>query len=347
MANILSFHLPSLHLEHGDTLAHPQLAYTDTGGLGKPVLWICHALTGSADPTAWWDGLIGRGRLYDPANWRIVCANLLGSCYGSTGPLSNDPGTDEPYFHNFPRLTVRDQVQALIHLQRALGIRQIHTLIGGSLGGQVAIEWAIQRPDNVQHLVLLATNARHSAWGIAWNETQRQAIYLDPTWTENRPDAGLAGMQVARQQAMISYRSYEQYEATQYDSFNPDGEPLLRRAGSYQLHQGRKLAERFNAFSYVSLSLQMDSHDVGRDRGSAQIALASVLARTLTVGISSDLLFPPTEQRFLAAYIPGATYAEIDSPYGHDGFLVEYEAIAQHISRLYQRQSNLIQPQTA
>jgi homoserine O-acetyltransferase len=319
----------SFALESGGVLPELELAYTTAGTLNGErdnVIWICHALTANADPQEWWPGLVGRDKLFDPAVHYIVCVNMLGSHYGSTGPLSDNPLTGDPYYHDFPAVTVRDMVNSLELLRSELDIHKIHTCIGGSMGGQQALEWAIMQPQLIENLVLIATNAQHSAWGIAFNEAQRMAIEVDPTWPQSRPDAGLNGMKAARATALLSYRNYETYLKTQ-TSYQPDkteGYP----ASSYQRYQGEKLARRFNAFSYWTLSRAMDSHHVGRGRGSVTTALGRIRARTLVIGIATDVLFPVEEQRLLAAYIPDAHYEELESLYGHDGFLIECDQIA-------------------
>ena len=330
------FYLPDLLLESGETLAGARVAYRTWGQLNEyrnNVVWVCHALTANADVLAWWPGLVGPGCFFDPADWFIVCANVLGSCYGSTGPLSTNPTTGRPQYQHFPRLTIRDMVAAHEALRQELGIEDVHTLIGGSLGGQQALEWAVQRPDLFDHLVVIATNARHSAWGIAFNEAQRLAIAADPTYAAGQPGGGDDGLRAARAVALLSYRSYSAYAATQTD---PDDElPHEHRASSYQRYQGEKLVARFDAYSYVALSQAMDSHNLGRWRGGIPAALRRIGARTLVLGITSDVLFPLSEQRELAAHIPGAMYAELHSSLGHDGFLLETEAIAHFLERFY------------
>ncbi len=319
----------SFPLESGAELPGFRLAYTTRGSLNADqsnVIWICHALTGSADPGDWWSGLVGPGKFYDPAQQFIICANVLGSCYGSTGPLSINLHTRQPYYHDFPAVTIRDMVNALDLLRQELGIAQIHTCIGGSVGGQQAVEWAILQPNLIHNLVLIASNAVFSPWGIAFNEAQRMAIEADPTWTDRRDDAGIAGMKAARAMAMISYRNYDTYGFTQALDNNEQLDGY--KAAGYQRYQGDKLADRFNAFTYWTLAKAMDSHNVGRNRGSILNALGQIKARTLAVGIKSDLLFPPTEQQFLARHIPNAQYEELDSLYGHDGFLIEFRPLA-------------------
>ncbi len=322
-------HTAPFLLENGESLPGFELGYTTAGTLnaaGNNVVWICHALTGNALPEEWWPGLVGSGKLLDPARYFIVCANMLGGCYGSTGPLSINPLTDKPWYHSFPVLTNRDMVQAFQLLQAHLGIRSISLLLGGSMGGQQALEWAVTQPEAVKRLLLLATNAQHSPWGIAFNESQRMAIAADASWQQSTPEAGEQGLKVARTIGMLSYRTWQIYNERQADA---DTEKLGHyRAATYQQYQGQKLADRFNAFTYYRLSQAMDSHHIGRGRGSAELALQRVKASTLVIGVDSDILFPVEEQAYLAKYIPEARLEVISSVYGHDGFLVEAPAIA-------------------
>lgn len=318
----------AFHLECGTTLPEIEIAYHTYGELaptGDNVVWVCHALTGNSEAADWWDGLVGEEKLFNPEQHFIVCANMLGSCYGSTGPLSINPATGKAYGHDFPLVTVRDMVAAHELLREHLGIQKIHVALGGSMGGQQVLEWAIQKPNLFEHIALLATNAQHSPWGIAFNESQRMAIYADNTlWDENNPEAGKKGLETARSIAMLSYRSYDTYQMTQTDAEDKIGD---FRASSYQRYQGLKLWKRFNVFSYLTLSRAMDSHNVGRGRGGVEKALREVKANTLVIGITSDLLFPLREQEQIAKGILGAQYTELESIYGHDGFLVEFQRI--------------------
>ncbi|WP_128546036.1 homoserine O-acetyltransferase MetX [Larkinella soli] len=330
-------------LESGSSLSGFRLCYTTRGVLNSDqsnVVWVCHALTGSADPGDWWDGMVGPGKYYDPEHYFIVCANVLGSCYGTTGPLSVNPKTGRPYYHTFPQVTIRDMVGAMDLLRQELGIEQIHTCIGGSLGGQQALEWGIQQPGIIRNLILIAANAVMSPWGIAFNEAQRMAIQADASWTESRDDAGSAGMKAARAVALLSYRNYDTYGFTQALDHNEQLDDY--KASSYQQYQGEKLVKRFNAFTYWILSKVMDSHNVGRNRGSIIRALEQIKARTLAVGIRSDILFPPSEQQFLARHIPDARYEEIDSLYGHDGFLIETKPLTQIIRRWMEERAPML-----
>lgn len=321
-----------LILESGEVLASPEIAYHTYGSLNADksnVVWVCHAFTANSDVLTWWNGLFGKDCLFDPNHHFIVCANILGSCYGTTGPLSINPQTGTPYFGTFPMLTIRDLVAAHIHLKEHLEIESIQFLVGGSLGGQQALEWAILEPEVIENLILVATNARHSPWGIAFNEAQRMAIFADSEYGNEKPTAALNGMKAARAIALLSYRNYQTYLLTQNDEEERD--LLMPKAASYQRYQGDKLALRFNAYSYVVLSKAMDSHDVARNRVSVQEALLAVKAKTLVISVSSDLLFPPDEQKIIALQIPNSVHATINSIYGHDGFLIETNALTKTI----------------
>ncbi len=315
-----------LTLESGITIPGYSLAYTTLGrrDAGQSnVVWIFHALTANSDPSEWWPGLVGEGKLFDPSRHFIICVNMPGSCYGSTGPLSENPATGEPWYHSFPFFTPRDMIRAYQPLKDELGIGKILIGIGGSMGGQQLLEWATEEPNLFEHIIPIATNAVHSSWGRAFNASQRMCIEADPSWTENDASAGLKGMEVARSIALLSYRHYDSYQQTQQDD---DGLENFR-SESYQRYQGQKLARRFNAFSYYALSKGMDSHNLGRGRGDVIKALNTIKAATLSIGVESDVLYPVDEQKFIASHIPGARYATIDSLYGHDGFLLEYEKI--------------------
>ena len=330
-------------LEAGGKLPGFQLKYTTLGQLNKDrsnVVWVIHALTGNSDVTSWWPGLFDAGGPYDPKNHFVICANTLGGCYGSTGPLSINPDTGKPFFHDFPMLTNRDIVRSFDLLRQELGLEKIETVIGSSLGGQQALEWSMESPDIFNHLILIACNANHSPWGIAFNEAQRLAIEADSTWKENDSRAGLNGLKAARAIAMLSYRSFEGFVEQQseksaeiFDGF---------RAATYQQYQGQKLAGRFNAFTYWTLSKAMDNHHVGRMRESVKAALHQVKAKTLVVGIESDLLFPLSEQQLLSENIPKAKLEIIHSLYGHDGFLVEFDQLKTLLNKFYQNKESTI-----
>jgi homoserine O-acetyltransferase len=319
-------------MESGKTIPGFHLSYTTIGKLNEEknnVIWIFHALTANSNPAEWWPGMVGVGKLFDPEKHFILCVNMPGSCYGSTGPLDINPETGEPRFHKFEFFTTRDMVRAYQYLKNALGIRKVKLGIGGSMGGQQLLEFAIIEPQLFEYIIPIATNASHSPWGRAFNAAQRIAIEADPSWKENRADAGINGMKAARSIALISYRHYSSYEVTQQDN---DEQLEGFRSESYQKYQGEKLAKRFNAFSYYVLSKGMDAHNVGRGRGDIKHVLKTITAKTLVIGIETDILFPVNEQEFLAEEIPGAQLAVISSAFGHDGFLLEYDKINQVIT---------------
>ncbi len=329
-------HNEEFELESGEKLSSFQLKFTTVGNLNADrtnVVWICHALTGSSDFTDWWAGLFSPDGPFDPSRYFIICANMLGGCYGSTGPLSHNPESGRPYYHDFPTLTNRDVVRAFDLLRRELKIEKIYTIIGGSLGGQHVLEWAIHQPNVFEHIIPIACNARHSPWGIAFNEAQRLSIEGDPTWKENDPRAGTEGLKAARAIGMLSYRHYDTYLETQAEKSDEKIDEF--RAATYQRYQGLKLANRFNAFTYWLLSKMMDSHNVGRHRGGVETALKTIAAKTLVIGIETDVLFPLREQEHLAHAIPGATLEVIQSSYGHDGFLVEFERMREIIHHYF------------
>jgi len=327
-------------LESGASLPGLHLAYTTHGQLNHEkdnVIWIFHALTANSDPAEWWPGLVGKDRFFNPDHHFIICVNMPGSCYGSIGPLDTDPETKEPYYHNFPFFTTRDMIRSYQLLKEYLGIRKIKIGIGGSMGGQQLLEWAIEEPQLFQNIFPIATNAFHSPWGIAFNASQRLAIETDSTWKNKNEAAGLQGMLTARSIALLSYRNYQTYQWSQLEEDPSKLEEF--RSESYQRYQGEKLARRFNAFSYYFLSKSMDAHNVGRNRQGITDVLNKIKARILIISISSDLLFPPSEQEFLTAHIPGAVYKAIDSDYGHDGFLLEYEQIEKAITEFFDQES--------
>ena len=305
----------TFELENGKQLENLTIAYHTYGEYKEgitPVIWVCHALTANSDVADWWSNIFGEGKILNPEKYFIVCANILGSSYGSHSPVFIEEATQINYGKNFPDVSIRDMVAAHIMLKKQLQIQEIFLLLGGSLGGQQCMEWAIIEPAVIKNLVLLATNAKHSPWGIAFNETQRMAL-----------QCGEKGLEVARAIAMLSYRNYQMYDRTKRDTDVVGN----YGASSYQRYQGEKLALRFNADCYHLLSKAMDSHDVGRSRPSIVEALKKITSNTLIIGITTDILFPVEEQVFLFENIANAKLELIESPYGHDGFLTEGEKI--------------------
>lgn len=323
----------ALILENGETLPSVDVVYHTYGTLNSDksnVVWFCHALTANSDVADWWDSLVGEGKKYDPANYFIVCANIIGSCYGSSGPLSIHPETEKHYYSSFPQVTIRDMVNVHIILRKHLGIEKINTLIGGSMGGYQVLEWALAEPTVFKNMVLVATGAQESAWGIAIHTAQRLAIETDTTWKDHSHQAGAQGLKAARAIGMLTYRNYDAFVKTQTD----DEHKLDNyKASSYINYQGEKLVKRFNVYSYWLLAKAMDSHNISRNRGKIEDVLRSIPTKTVIIGISSDHLCPIPEQKFMAKYIPNSTFVEIDSPYGHDGFLIEGKLIGEAIER--------------
>ncbi len=324
-------------LENGRVLESFSIAYQTFGTLnqeGNNVVWVSHALTANSNVMDWWSGLFGPSKLFDPCRYFIVCPNILGSCYGSSGAATSENG-EPPLLEKFPEITTRDMAAFQDKLRHVLGIQKIQLLIGPSLGGQQALEWAILKPELFDNLVLLATNAQHSPYGIALNESQRWAITSDPTYANGNPEGAKNGLALARSIAMISYRSYKGYVQTQSEETAELKSEF--KASSYQRYQGQKLANRFSAYSYITLSKAMDNHNLGRGRGSVTEALTEIQADTLCIGITSDDLFPTSEQRILAQYIPHAIYREIHSDFGHDGFLIEADQLTNIIRNFLEK----------
>lgn len=343
MNKIKQYHIPAgFQLESGDKFSELNIAYHTFGKFipGKSkVVWVCHALTANSHVAEWWEGLFGKNQFFDREEYFVVCANIIGSCYGTTGPLSYNQKLKRHYL-DFPLVTTRDMAQAHELLRTHLGIEEVYLLIGSSLGGQQAQELAVLLGERLEKLVLIATNAVHSPYAIAFNEAQRLALLADPTFAGCDYNGGKNGLRAARSIAMLSYRSYAGYGQTQSEENNQVLEGF--KAASYQRYQGYKLANRFNAYSYYALTRSMDTHNVGRNRESIEEALKLIVAQTLVIGISSDLLFPVSEQKFLQKHIPGACYRQIDSIYGHDGFLVETQQLEELIDEFLNRKETTI-----
>ncbi|MGI9641876.1 MAG: homoserine O-acetyltransferase MetX [Acidimicrobiia bacterium] len=322
-------------LERGGTLANVEVEVRTWGRHRRAATLICHALTGDANVDSWWKGIIGSSRPLDPADRFIVCMNVLGSCYGTTGPTTQGPD-GSPIGPAFPTVTIRDMVEVQRATLDQLGVERLELVIGGSMGGMQALEWGAMYPSFVENIVPIGVGASQSAWAIGLSEAQRSAILTDPAFEDGwylpdeQPAAGLA---TARMIAMTSYRS-------------PDG--LASRFGrekngrgfavqSYLQHHGRKLVERFDANSYLTLIQAMDSHDLGRGRGPIEAILRRITARALVIGISTDMLYPVSEVRALASSLPNGRFAVIDSRHGHDAFLIETEPIGAAITDFLSR----------
>jgi homoserine O-acetyltransferase/O-succinyltransferase len=326
-------------LECGALLPSVDIAYRTWGRLapgGDNAVLICHALTGSADADRWWELLIGPGRAIDTDHDFVVCSNVLGSCYGTTGPASKRPDSRRYWGPDFPPVTVRDMVRLQALLLDAMGVSRLRLAIGGSLGGMQVLEWAAIFPDRVDAVVPIAAPGRHSAWAIALSEAQRAAIEADPLWDAGRyrpttpPAAGLAA---ARMVAMCTYRSWESFGLRFGRALRGDHYAVA----AYLRHHGDTLVDRFDANCYVTLTRAMDSHDLARDRGDFNEVLRGVRTPALVVAIDSDALYPPEEQWELAELMPNARLAWLHSPHGHDAFLIEMDALAALVRGFRQR----------
>ncbi|MFI9831488.1 homoserine O-acetyltransferase [Streptomyces sp. NPDC051913] len=343
-----------LPLEAGGELPGVRLAFETWGWLAPDAsnaVLVLHALTGDshvvgpAEPghpsPGWWDGLIGPGRALDTDRWFVVAPNVLGGCQGSTGPSSLTPA-GRRWGGDFPFLTQRDQIAVEADLADALGIDSWALVVGGSMGGMRALEWAVTYPERTRALLLLATTAAASAEQIAWATIQLQAIRGDPHWHGgNYHDTGRGphtGLGLARRLAHVTYRSEPELAVRFGRAAQEDEDPWnggRYRIESYLDHHATKLTRRFDAGSYVVLSEAMNSHDVGRGRGGLRSALSRVTAPTLVAGVDSDRLYPPSQQAELATAVPGADRLRlIESPYGHDGFLIETEQVAALVTEL-------------
>lgn len=307
-------------LESGAVLPYLRIVYHTYGTLrDHNVRWVCHALTASSDVADWWPGTVVKGGFLDPEKYFVVCANMLGGCYGSIGPMDFPQG-------EFPPISFGDIARAHQLLANHLGFDRIESIIGGSTGGYQAMEWAWMEPERFDRMLLLATLPRSTAWIRAASEAQRMTL-----------DAGgdsKAALAAARAIAMLQFRGAEAYNLTQ-DEPSADWavgetktEAAAMRVSSYQRHQGEKLAKRFDVGSYRALLGALDAFDLGRgERGGVAAALAKITIPTDVIGFSTDVMYPPTEIRRMAEALPNATYYQIDSPFGHDGFLVETEKI--------------------
>lgn len=318
------------HCEAGGVIENPTLVYcasADRPSEGQKVIAICHALTANSDPEEWWPGMVGPGKTFDTEKYFIFCVAMLASPYGECGPAQIDPATGKPFYLDFPKVTVRDMVAAWEEVRKFLGIEKINLLIGASIGGTQAIEWAVTYPDLIENLVAVATQPRLSPWLVAGIEAQKMAIEADQTFLARESlEGGKMGLRCARAQAVISYRCPEGFEKKQSED---DVDVLFSdKAASYVRHQGDKLTARFDAYSYYYLCYALHSHNVGRGRGGVEAALSRIKARTRVVAIDTDQIFLASESVRWYKFIPGADYVEMKSLYGHDGFLLESEQLS-------------------
>jgi homoserine O-acetyltransferase len=344
----------------GGRLPSVRVAYETWGTLNAArdnAVLVLHALTGDSHVTGaagpghrtagWWGDVVGPGRAIDTDRWFVIAPNMLGGCQGTTGPSSVSPSGAE-WGSRFPFVTVRDQVEVQAQLADRLGIETFAAVVGGSMGGMHALEFAVSHPARVQQLAVLASTAQTTADQIAANSLQRAAIQMDPAFAGGdyyEADVGEGphrGLSLARRMALMTYRASDELNSRFARSWQSDVSPLgddgRFSVESYLDFHGNKFTRRFDASSYVTLTYAMDSHDVGAGRGGVSAALGLVTARTLVVGISSDRLFPVEDQHRIAAGVPdaldGDSAAVIESEFGHDGFLIEHEQVGAHLRRL-------------
>jgi homoserine O-acetyltransferase len=352
--------ISNLKLESGRTLSSARIAFESWGELNHEhtnAVLVLHALTGDSHATGpatkqhptegWWKDLIGPGLSIDTDKYFVVAPNILGGCQGSTGPASLDERGRE-YASLFPYLTIRDQVAAQHAFARVIGIHQWHAVIGGSMGGMHALEWAITHPDEVARVAIIAAPAVLSADQIASNSVQVEAIMTDPAFKDGNyydEKAGFGphrGLALARRMALLNYRSpgelNARFERTWQSGVSPLGGGGRFAVESYLDFHGNKFTRRFDANSYITLVEAMNSQDVGRGRGSVEEALASIRAKSLVIGIDSDRLFPISDQQRIADHIGGEMIGGqlhvIKSEFGHDGFLIEREIVGPLVAQL-------------
>ncbi|MFZ5686740.1 MAG: homoserine O-acetyltransferase MetX [Bacillota bacterium] len=347
-----------LLMESGEYFGPIEVAYETYGKLNSAAenaILILHALTGDAhaagvhsanDKVAgWWDQMVGPGRVFDTNKYFVICSNVLGSCYGTTGPASINPSTGQPYGLSLPVVTIRDMVNVQRQLLDYLGVKRLVSVVGGSMGGMQALEWAISFPDFIRSAVSIAASGRLSPQGIAYNQVQRMAIMGDPGWNQGQyygvslPSHGLS---LARMIATITYKSDQSWNAKFGRALSNPGSKLYClescfEVENYLLYQGNKLVKRFDANSYLYLLKAMDLFDVGRGRESFEKALSLIDSYFLSIGISSDILYPTYQQKELVQILrrlgKNARYAELDSPYGHDAFLIEFKQMGQILEK--------------
>jgi homoserine O-acetyltransferase len=349
-------------LEGGGSLRHVTIAYETWGTLNAEAsnaILVCHAWTGDSHVTGsagkghptpgWWEGVVGPGHAIDTNKYFVVCSNVLGGCQGSTGPASPHPDDGKPYGLRFPVVTIRDMVRAQASLADALKIKSWRAVVGGSMGGMQALEWAIMYPDRLKALVAIATCAEASAQQIAWGSIGRRALLMDPAYNNGDyynadQDGGpWNGFSVARMIAQVTFRTDSKFNEKfgrrlKDQNFNSDGIDLFSRfeVEGYLDHHGDRLVRRFDANSYLYIGKAMDLHDVGRGRGGMEQALARIKASTLTVSIDSDILYPAYQQEIIQNHLknnsPHNRHAVIHSVEGHDGFLIDVIAVGAQIS---------------
>lgn len=322
-------------LESGIWIPQLKLAYTILGNFSKyrRVYWFCHGITGNQHPEDWWNGQVGEGKTFDPSEDCLIAVNIPGSCYGSTGPQELKPQLPEPWLDQFPNWTVKDVAKSFQLLFQSLRLTHIDGLLGVSVGGMVALQWAVDSREQFKSLLLIATNAEQSAWAKGLNTAQRMAIEADASFYNKQASGGQKGLAAARAIAMLSYRTPESFEAKQHD-FNAIGINQSRME-SYLRYQGQKIVNRFSVHSYYALTILMDSHHIGDEHSTVDEQLAKLHIPTLVIGIQSDQLFPIAEQHRLFECLPNASFGIIHSPFGHDAFLIEHKQLSQLFNNFF------------
>lgn len=350
-------------LDVGSTLHDVTIAYETWGTLNSDAsnaVLICHAWTGDSHvagpageghPTpGWWEGIVGPGLAVDTNEWFVVCSNVLGGCQGTTGPASTNPVTGKPYGSTFPVITIRDMVRAQAKLADAIGVQRWHCVIGGSMGGMQALEWAITFPKRVGSVVAIGTCAQSTAQQIAWGSIGRRAIRLDPKWrggdyyAADVGDGPWQGLAIARMVAQVTFRSDNAFtdrfgrELADMDAEN-NGIGLWDKfeVERYLDHHGDRLIRRFDANSYLLIGKAMDLHDVSRGRGGLAQAIGRISSPVLAMGISSDILYPPYQQRQIRDLVTSqgvrSEYIEVESPHGHDAFLIDLQQVGEPLAK--------------
>lgn len=320
-----------LHLELGGHLPMVRVAYSTYGQLNTArdnAVLVCHALTGSSSVASWWSEALGAGAMLDTDSSFIVCANVLGGCYGSTGATSIDPSNNRTYGSHFPEITIGDMVRVQAALLEHLGVQRLRAVVGGSMGGMQALEWARAYPDRVVAAVIIGAPPRHSAWGITFNHLARMAIVGDPDYKNGKYSSQPQGLALARAITTLFFRSPESFGLTQGRRASPTDASRFAME-TYLEHQGERLLERFDANSYITITKAMDRFDV------SPAQLEQIAVPILSMGISSDMLYLPAEAREIAETVQNGQYWELDSPHGHDAFLLETARLTQRIHQFY------------
>ena len=320
-------------LESGEELAKLELCYSTYGRLNETkdnVIWVVHALTANAEVDDWWAGLFGSGNIFDPERYFIICANNLGSPYGSTSPMQNNPKTGDRYGLDFPFFTIRDSARTLLELKRHLDLNGVHLLIGGSCGGNIALEFAMVLGEQLNRMVLLCCSLKEAPWTIGIHQTQRNVLLNDPEFFNKQNFVAKKSLQVSREIALPYYRTPQSINEKQKEESSKQLKDF--KVISYLAHQGKKFSNRFDAQCYFVLLNTLDTHNLERGFNSMSEAVKKIQADVLVLGIDTDLLIPIQEQKDIHRHLSQSTYAEIKSIYGHDAFLIETDQIKQIIS---------------